>query len=427
MTYQEARAFVDKTKKYGSILGLTSICNLMERLGDVQDALHVIHVAGTNGKGSTCTMIASVLMEAGYKVGRYSSPAVFSYEEIYQINGQTILPEDFAEAANTVSHACMEMVKAGQPHPTSFEVETAIAFLYFAKKYCDIVVLETGMGGATDATNIIKNPVCSVLTSISMDHMGFLGDTLEEIATVKAGIIKEGCPVVSIRQTKEAMTVIQDYARRQNSSLIIADSDCAKNVEYDADELRFDYADLKGVRVGITGSFQVQNAVLAIETIRKLINIGYQVTEEHIRDGLTKAYWPGRFETICRDPYIIVDGAHNEDAARKLQETIENCFTNRPITYIIGVLADKEHEKMLKILLPFARKVYTVTPDSPRALAGEKLCTEAKRFHPDVQNEDRIALAIEHAVSGAIEHEVILIFGSLSYLSQVKEVVAQWK
>jgi dihydrofolate synthase/folylpolyglutamate synthase len=424
LTYQEARAFVDETKKYGSILGLTSICNLMQRLGNVQEQLKVIHVAGTNGKGSTCTMIASVLSEAGYKVGRYSSPAVFFYEEIYQINGQTIRQEDFAEAACAVEHACKAMVEAGQPHPTSFEVETAIAFLYFAKKECDVVVLETGMGGATDATNIVKKPVCCVLTSISMDHMGFLGDSLEKIATVKAGIIKKKCPVVTVRQKDEAMAVIRAYARQLSSSLDIANPDQAENVEYDADELHFDYAGLKGICLGITGSFQLENAELAIETIRQLVDVGYQVTEAHIRDGLRKARWPGRFETICRDPYIIIDGAHNEDAARKLQETIENCFTNRPITYIIGVLADKEHEKILKILLPYARKVYTVTPDSPRALAGKKLCTEAKRFHPDVQNEDSIAFAIEHAVSGAMEHEVILVFGSLSYLSQVKEVVA---
>ena len=427
MTYEEARAFVEETKKYGSVLGLTSIRNLMLRLGDVQEQLKVVHVAGTNGKGSTCTMIASILTEAGYRVGRYSSPAVFFYEEIYQINGTAIAPEDFAKAASVVSRACMAMVEAGQPHPTSFEVETAIAFWYFADQRCDVVVLETGMGGATDATNLIQRPVCSVLTSISMDHMGFLGDTLEKIATVKAGIIKENCSVVSIRQKDEAMKVIQRYAKQMQSSLCIADFGKAQNVEYDAEELRFDYEKLTGVRVGLTGSFQLENAVLAIETIHQLSKNEYEVTKEHIWAGLKKACWPGRFETICENPRIIIDGAHNEDAARKLQETIENCFTNRPITYIIGVLADKEHEKILKILLPYARKVYTITPDNPRALAGEKLCAEAKKFHPDVQNESSTALAVEHAVSGAMEHEVILAFGSLSYLSQVKEVVAHWK
>lgn len=426
MTYEEARAFVDETRKYGSILGLTSIRNLMKRLGDVQDQLKVVHVAGTNGKGSTCTMIASILTEAGYKVGRYSSPAVFTYEEIYQINGEAILPEDYAEAACKVSRACSAMVESGQPHPTSFEIETAIAFLYFADKGCDIVVLETGMGGATDATNVVKKPVCSVLASISMDHMGFLGDTLGKIASVKAGIIKENCPVVTVRQKDEAMVVIREYAQERNSSLIIADSMKAENVTYDDKQLCFDYCELSEIRLGLTGSFQLENAILAIEAIHQLSVNGYEVNETDIRNGLRNAQWPGRFETISENPHIIIDGAHNEDAARKLKETIENCFTNRPITYIIGVLADKEHEKILKLLLPYARKVYTVTPDNPRAFGGDKLCAEAKKFHPDVQNEKSTALAVEHAVSGAMEHEVILAFGSLSYLSQVKDAVSNW-
>lgn len=387
----------------------------------------MIHVAGTNGKGSVCAMLASILQEAGYLVGRYSSPAVFVYEEIYQVNGKPIAPSDFAECAAAVSDACEVIAAEGQPHPTVFEIETAIAFLYFEKCGCELVVLETGMGGATDATNLITKPLCSVLTSISMDHMGFLGDTIEAIATVKAGIIKKGCPVVSVLQKPEAMEVIERYADKMGSGLRIADAKEAMHVCYDAKELHFDYPGLGYVTLGLTGSYQRENAVLAIETAWQLASGGCRISNEQILNGLQKARWPGRFETIWEVPHIIIDGAHNEDAAKKLQLTIENCFTNTPITYIIGVLADKEYEKILQILLPYARRVYTVTPDNPRALLGEKLCAKAQKFHSDVHAEKSVALAVEHATAGALEGEVILAFGSLSYLAQLKETVANWK
>lgn len=424
MTYEEACAFINRTKEYGSILGLTSIRSLMAELSDIQKTLPIIHIAGTNGKGSVGAMLAAVLMESGYHVGRYTSPAVFTYEEIFTVDGIMITHEEFAELVTTVSAACERMVSRGEAHPTSFEVETAAAFLYFAEKKCDFVLLETGMGGITDATNLIRKPICSVLTSISMDHMAFLGDTLTKIASAKAGIIKEGCPVVSSWQSEEALRVIEKEADRRNAKLIVADESCIKDVSYDENGLTFSYDGLGRAELRMTGAYQIANAACAIETLLLLKGKGYYVTEDTIRTGLKNACWQGRFETIHKKPLCIIDGAHNEEAALRLRETIENCFTNRRITYIIGVLADKEHEKMLRIMLPLAMRVYTVTPDNPRALPADRLAEEAAKYHKQVTAMTAIDEALTCALQDAGEDDVIIAFGSLSYLADVKGALA---
>lgn len=429
MNYEQARAFLETTKQYGSVLGLLSIRSLMEKLGNVQENLSIVHVAGTNGKGSVCAMLDQILREASYTVGCYSSPAVFSYLEIYRFNGSAITPEDYAACMERVHMACVELVAEGKPHPTSFEVETALAFVYFAQKKCDIVILETGMGGAGDATNLIRHPICAVLTDISMDHMEFLGNTPEEIAAVKAGIIKEKCPIVTISQRSEVMRVIAKRAKELCAPLTVAHETQILRAVYDADGMEIalveeDRPDAYEVRLALSGAYQVRNALLAITAARTLQRCGLLIGDEHIRKGLANVRWSGRFETIRTSPRFIIDGAHNEAAAARLKDTIENCFTNRPITYIIGVLADKEYEKMLRLLLPYARKVYTVTPENPRALSGEILAAKARRFHADVTFEAEIASAVSHAVKGAAEDEIILAFGSLSYLAQVKEAVS---
>lgn len=425
MTYQEARAFIEQTKQYGSILGLTSIRNLMSELGNVQDSLPIIHLAGTNGKGSVGAMLESVLRQSGYHVGRYTSPAVFAYEEIYQIDGRMIAPEDFAEMATIVQTACEKMVAQGQPHPTAFEVETAIAFCYFAEKKCDLILLETGMGGSTDATNLITHPICSVITSISMDHMAFLGNTLTEIATVKAGIIKNGCPVAAAWQTPEVEHVLRIQVDKMNAPLAFAERDKVSDVHYDSTELRFSYRGFGNVKLSLSGSYQIANAACALETVGLLRQKGYVIPDDKVRKGLQNARWQGRFETIHTKPLCIIDGAHNEEAALLLRESVENCFTNRRITYIIGVLEDKEHEKMLKIMLPPAERVYTVTPDNVRALPAEQLAKEAAKYHAHVKAVDTVEEAVRMACMDAGEDGVVLAFGSLSYLAEVKRAVTK--
>lgn len=422
MTYESAREYIANVSKTGSILGLESIQNLMRELGNIQDKLKIIHIAGTNGKGSTGAFLESALMKAGKKVGRYTSPAVFEELEVWRINQQNITKEEYAFYVERVKNACDCMTEKGMPHPTVFEVETALAFLYFYEKECDYVLLEVGMGGETDATNLIKKPVCSVITSISMDHMQFLGNTIEEIVAVKAGIIKEGCPVVVLEQKAEVMRVIADVAEAKGAALRIADAtDCNSEKNYDfnssSEVVSYTCAEFGEITLGMSGDYQLENSYLAAIVLKHILGI----SDTYIKEGLKKAVWPGRFETIWDEPQFIIDGAHNEEAAEKLSATIQNYFTNREITYIIGVLADKEHEKMLQKMLPLAERVYTVTPPNARALDSESLAREAEKYHNQVTACECIDQAVEKALETTGKDGIILAFGSLSYLKDVKQ------
>ncbi len=421
MTYQEARTYIGQVSKTGSILGLESIRNLMNELGNVQDELSIIHIAGTNGKGSTGAFLESVLIEAGKKVGRYTSPAVFETLEVWRINRKNITEVRYAEIVSKVKAACDRMTGKGMAHPTVFEVETAMAFLYFYEEKCEYVLLEVGMGGATDATNLIRKPVCSVITSISMDHMQFLGQTLGEIASVKAGIIKDGCPVVTVHQKNEAMQAIEKMAQEKKAQMLIADAARIQltDAQYEIEKMTYFCPELGRVEIPLVGSYQLENSYLAIVVLKEILHIETSV----ILRGLKNVRWPGRFETILKEPLFIIDGAHNEDAAEKLAATVRKYFTNKKITYIIGVLADKEHEKMLKIMLPLADRVFTITPPNARALDGASLAKEAKQYHSHVCACDSIAQAVEQALRVTAKEEVILAFGSLSYLGELRQEV----
>lgn len=455
MNYEQARAYAVNVSRSGSILGLDSIENLMHELGDIQEQLKIIHIAGTNGKGSTGAYLERVLIEAGYRVGRYSSPAVFDPMEVWRINLQSMSHEEYADIMEQVKCACDRMVEKGMEHPTIFEVETAMAFLYFYQKKCDYVLLEVGMGGRTDATNLIRKPVCSVITSVSMDHMQFLGNTLTEIAQAKAGIIKKDCPVVTIMQKAEAMEAIKAEAEKQHARLSVADVSKV-SVENDTlSEIKFDYPGLGTVKTRLTGTYQVENCCLAITVLKEILGIADQT----ILDGIQNTVWPGRFEVIGEQPLFIIDGAHNEDAALQLSASVEKYFTNIPITYIIGVLADKEHRKVLEAMLPYAGAVFTVTPDNPRAMRAEELASEAEKIVDYLWKEKagrpekaqgagnspqgaenspqgagvmeslpkvRACSSMKEAVQLALEHTkkdgVILAFGSLSYLKEIKQI-----
>jgi dihydrofolate synthase/folylpolyglutamate synthase len=434
MTYEEARGFIREAAKSGSVLGLLSITRLMEELGNVQETLPIIHIAGTNGKGSVGAYLAAIFRKAGLHVGRYCSPAVFDPLEVWQYDGKNISETEYANVMSQVKSACDIMLSKGFACPTVFEIETAAAFVWFAEKKPDVVLLEVGMGGETDATNIISHPIASVITTISMDHMQFLGDTVAKIATVKAGIIKDGCPVFSAPQEYSAAEVLRRRAQEKHASLVLLEEESARLVSQEPGRLCMEYRSEKYgtlfLETKLAGLYQLRNAALAAETALALLPelvVSEIPSNEQLRttvqQGVADAVWPGRFEVIGHEPLFIIDGAHNEDAARCLARTIQNCFTNTPLTYIIGVLADKEHGKMLRLLLPYADAVYTVTPDNPRALDAGALAEEAARLHGNVICCDSIRDAAGQALFHAKQAGTpVLAFGSLSYLKDLKEV-----
>ena len=446
MNEREVFAFIEEAGKYGIVPGLDSIRELCRRLGNPQNDLKFVHVAGTNGKGSVSTYISTVLTAAGYRVGRYVSPVIFEYRERIQVGKSKITKKALCEGMEKIKEVCEGMVADGLPHPTPFEIETALGFLYFREKKCDIVVLETGMGGLLDATNIVENTLVAVLVSISMDHMQYLGGSLAEIAANKAGIIKKGCRVVTIKQQEDVMSVIKakigevfagegSAAEMRGSTgtetdkyLRVADPTKVKNTRYGLEKQRFDYGKWKKLEISLAGQHQIDNAVVAVEVLEVLEELGYPVSESKLRMGLLEAVWPGRFTVLGRKPYFVVDGAHNEDAAARLAKSIEFYFTNKRIIYIMGVLRDKEYEKIISLTHSLADQIITVrTPNNPRAMSAYELAQEIAKVHPQVTAVDSLEEAVEMSHLLANKDDVIVAFGSLSFLGELMKIYEKRK
>lgn len=426
MNYREAIEYLEGLQRYGCVPGLANIRQLCMRLGNPQDQLKFVHIAGTNGKGSVLAYVSTILQEAGYKVGRYLSPVLTEYRERFQINGRMIPKAQLGGYLEQVKEAASQMEAEGLPHPTQFEVDTALSFLYFLDKKCDIVVLETGLGGLTDATNLIKTTVCAVIASVSMDHMAVLGNTLEEIALQKAGIIKEHCTVVSCGQKEAVMRIIRQEAARHGCQLRIADVNCAGGVKYGLTKQRFTYGSYRNLEITLAGQYQIANAVLAAETAEALNAAGFFISEKALRDGLFKTKWPGRFQVIGKNPLFVVDGAHNEDAALMLAESVKFYFSEKKLIYIMGILADKEYDKIIKIMAPYAEQIITVTPPhNPRAFSGYELAQAARVYHPSVTVADSLQESVEIAclLAGDRKDAVVLAFGSLSFLGELTNII----
>ncbi len=421
MKENEAIEWIKEASKYGIVPGLDSIRELCARLGNPQKDLKFIHIAGTNGKGSVSAFVSNALKHGGYRVGRYISPVIFEYRERIQVDDKMITRKALGELTERIKVVCEEMVAAGLPHPTPFEIETVMGFLYFKEKKCDLVVMETGMGGRLDATNIVENTLVAVLTSISMDHMQYLGDSLEKIAVEKAGIIKPGCAVVSAKQQPEVMEVIGRAVREY----IIADPTDIKNPKYGLEKQSFDYGKHKKIEISLAGKYQLENALLAWKVLEALAEKGYPVKEEKIRKGFASVKWPGRFSVVAKQPLFIVDGAHNEDAAKRLAESIEFYFTNKRIIYIMGVLGDKEYEKVIAHTHRYAEHILTVTPPgNARALPAYDLAAAIAKVHPSVTAVDSLEEAVEISGLLADKQTVIIAFGSLSFLGRLMDIKA---
>lgn len=425
MNYKETLEYIQSLNQYGSVLGLDNMQRLCDKLGHPEKRCRFIHIAGTNGKGSTSAYIAHVLMAAGYRVGRYISPTITDYRERFQIDSRMISQKDLCAYVERVRLVCEELTAEGHPHPTPFEVETALGFLYFAEKSCDFVVLEVGMGGATDATNVIPTPVACVWTSISMDHMGFLGKRLTDIADVKAGIAKEGALLISCRQEPQVEQVLMGKAAEVGGTLKIADVAMVTGKKYGLTTQQFSYKGLSKLKIHLAGTHQIENAVLAVEVILELRKIGIDISDKAIYKGLEDTVWQGRLEVLGKKPLFVIDGAHNEGAARQLVSSIEAYFKNKRMIFIIGVLKDKEYEKILSMTAKYAEHILTITPpENPRALSAIELAMAAREYHSQVTNLSSLEEAVEVSHLLADKDTVILCFGSLSFLGAIKKIYA---
>ena len=424
MNYKEARVYLDEVSKYGSVLGLESMRELLDRLGNPQNELKFIHISGTNGKGSVLAYLSTILSGAGYRTGRYISPTLFSYRERIQVDGEYIEKESLACHVTAIAAAAEDMQKAGLPSPTVFEIETALAFLYFKEKRCDIVTLEVGCGGLLDATNVITTTLMEVIASISMDHTDLLGDTLAKIAAQKAGIIKPDTMVVSAQQKSEAAQVIEDTCKEQHCTLQMVDESKISNVHYGAEGQTFSYKTWENVAISLAGSYQIKNAALALEGVEALRKLGYALSDQQVREGLLHTAWRGRFTTLRRDPTVIIDGAHNPAAALELKESLERYFPGKTLYFVMGMFKDKDYAQVIDLTAPLARHIITVeTPGNPRAMPARELAEAVRKVNPSVEWADSVAHGVEKALAMAGKEDAVIVFGSLSFLGEAADAV----
>lgn len=420
MDFLEAQNYLEKVRSQkGIVLGLDTMRHLMAKLNNPQDKVKFIQVAGTNGKGSTAAYLTSILSEAGIKVGRYTSPAVFSSTEQYFACGGCISESEYAKGMTAVAEAAASL--DGET-PTAFEQETALAFWYFAKKGCELAILEAGLGGDMDATNIVTTTVCSIITSISMDHCRILGNKISEIAAHKAGIIKPGAPVICIEQKEDAMEPIRAAAKAADTPLYEVHRDEVRQIFSDKRESIVFFREFENLHLKMLGTCQPENAALALQAA-SVLSCSYPIEKKHIYDGIEKTRWSGRFELHSGSPDIILDGAHNPDGIRRLRESVNQMFGAVPICYVCGVLADKDYEKEIEILFGRASNVFTVTPPSPRAMKSTDLKAAIKDRFPQLkviafEGNDDIEKAMEAAIS---QNNPVVVCGTLTILARVKE------
>lgn len=435
-------AYINTPRWQASRLGLDRIRELLERLGRPQDRLKFVHVAGTNGKGSICAYLASILNAAGHRTGMFTSPYIERFEERIRVNSAMISPDELRDVTLAVREHAEAMAEETGGHPTEFELMTAVALEHFARCDCDIVVLEVGLGGRLDSTNVIDAPEACVIARIGLDHTALLGNTLAAIAGEKAGIIKEGSAVVSWPQESEAMAVIEHAAAEHGCELWVPDfaqlEEGAIRWEDGASPFRsFSYREWTDLRTGILGSYQPQNATVALEVVSVLRGRGWHIPDEAVRAGVARTRWPGRFEIVeggsSPDGFaIVVDGGHNPQGARALADSLAEVFPGRKPVFVIGVLEDKDYPRMLEDVLPLGSALVCVTPDNPRALPAHKLARAIRWTGQDLLGcsacvNPVVARDFEDAIRRAREladpDGLICAFGSLYSVAALKEAV----
>ncbi len=418
MTYEEALAYIFSVKWTGSKPGLSRTKELLSLMGDPQKSLSFIHVAGTNGKGSTCAMLYSMLRAQGYRVGLYTSPGLKRYNDRMQVNGQEISEETLASIVEEIRPFADGM----EDSPTEFEMTLAIAMAYFQREKCDVVVLEVGMGGELDATNVIDSPLAAVITPLGMDHVKELGPTLSDIARAKAGIIKPGTAVVCAPQPEEAKAVIQKTAEKKGCVLSFSDPDSLRITHISLKGITFDYKEYKGLFLPMAGTYQPNNAALAITVLQVLRERGLAVSDEAIVSGLSRVCWPGRFEVLGEDPLFILDGAHNPHGMAAAVQSIKNQFSGKPVLILTGALADKDVTGMYSMLLPYAKRFFTITPPNPRAMDTKELAKLLRSLGGEATAFPTIEEGVHAAVAEAKSTRIpVVALGSLYFSQTVRE------
>jgi dihydrofolate synthase/folylpolyglutamate synthase len=424
MNYEEALAYINDKEKYGSRLGLDSIRTLLGHLGDPHVGMKYIHVGGTNGKGSTSAYLAQCLKEAGYRAGLYTSPYLERFTERIQINGEDIPQEVLGEITSKVKKAADKMVQDGMDHPTTFELVTAVGFEYFSRSKVDFVILEVGLGGRFDSTNVIQSSVASVITTIDYDHTDVLGKTLAEIAYQKAGIIKDNGLVVSYPQKLEAEKVIGEVAYEKGADFIKlpAEDLRIRSSTYQGSTFDFKYkgASYESLKISMLGDYQVMNATLAITTLLELRNRGIlEFTEDQMRSGLLKTKWKGRLEVLSKDPIFLIDGAHNLQGITYLADAVR-MFPYKRLILGMSVLKDKDYTHMIEKLVPLADEVVVTEVNMPRKLPAELLGEEVGRITENVHVEKTIEGAVKKSIELAQPDDMILFGGSLYMIGEVR-------
>lgn len=422
MNREEVISFIDNSKKFGSRLELERIKKLTELLGNPQDKLKFIHIAGTNGKGSTSLYIHNSLVDADYKTGLYTSPFIYEFNERIQINGIPIPDSELTEIMSAVAEKVKIMTEEGFEHPTEFEIITAAAFLYFEKNKCDAVVLEVGLGGTYDATNIIKTPALSVITSISLDHTDYLGNTILDVAKNKCGVIKSGVPVLSYaKQPKDALEVIKRVAKEQNSPLKVATEETLKINNMSLMGSDFTYCG-ESYHTSLVGKYQIYNAITAISAVSLLNDAGFAVSSENIKNALEYAKWPARFEILIHEPLVIADGSHNADGMSAFVETAKAVLDVEPVC-VFGMLKDKDYDFCLKKLSEITDTVVVTEVDNPRRETVDRLAQTAKKYMKNVYSESENSVAVNRALELAGNDGTVIALGSLYMMKNIKDSI----
>ena len=415
MTPREA---IDYIEHYGwstTRLGLERTRELLQRLGDPHKSLKIVHVAGSNGKGSTCAMLDAILRSAGHRTGLYISPYIQNFCERIQVDGENIPGEDLARVTERVRAAAEAM----EDHPSQFELVTAAAMLYFAERRCDIVVLEVGMGGALDSTNVIDCPEVAVITNIGLEHTEYLGDTIEKIAATKAGVIKPGCRAVCYDGAPEAVDTVRRVCAERGVPLRVADYAKVEPIEQSLDGQRFLW-DGAEYRLALLGRHQLYNAATVLETVAALRERGWSVPEQAVRTGLATVKWPARLEVVSRSPLCLIDGGHNPQCAEALAASLRELLPERKVVFLLGVLRDKDYAQMMELLMPHAQEFVCLTPLSDRALPAEELAAYLKEQGAAAHAAADIDEGLRDALDAAGEHGAVVAFGSLYLVGAIR-------